>query len=164
MGEQISNWEHLTTTERSAQSIWKQVLSMIKEAGREDILQNPTVLDLGGGAGEFSKNLNAQGINCVSLDIQNLETNPGAKQVRSSAYQMPFTDNSFNIIHSHGVFDKKVYKHDFAELFAEVARVLKEKGILFSCEYPHAPKEELEKYFKLLASEGEEYYTLWEKK
>lgn len=162
MGEKINFWEHLTT-KQGASNAWKQAISMVKEVGREDILQNPIVLDLGGGAGEFSKHLNAQGINCVSLDIKELEANAGANQVRGSAYNMPFADGSFSVVNSCGVFDKNIYKHDFAELFAEVARVLKEKGVLFISE-PNPPKEELEKYFKLLTSEGEDFYTLWEKK
>lgn len=162
MGEKISNWEHLTT-ERGAKFIWEDVLSLIKEAGREDILPNLTVLDLGGGAGEFSKNLNAQGIKCISLDAQDLETNPGANQIRSIAYRMPFADNTFSLVYERGALDDKVYKPEFMRLFTEITRVLKQDGVLFICE-PHPPIKELEKYFKLLASGGEEFYTLWGKK
>lgn len=162
MGEKISDWEHLTTG-IEAKSAWKNVLSLIKEAGREDVLQNLTVLDLGGGAGEFSKNLNAQGIKCISLDAQDLETNPGANQIRGIAYRMPFADNSFGLVYERSALDDKVYKPEFTRLFTEITRVLKQDGVLFICEL-QPPKKELEKYFKLLASEGEEFYTLWGKK
>ncbi|MFH1838353.1 MAG: hypothetical protein ABH808_02570 [Candidatus Kuenenbacteria bacterium] len=81
----ISRWENTIEDSYIAQCYWDYILSAIKTNNREDILQqqNLSVLDLGGGAGEFSKNLNTKkGINCVSLDIQDLDVNPGANQIR----------------------------------------------------------------------------------
>ena len=162
-GPKILYFEHLTEGESGAESVWSHSLFAIKEAGRQDILQNPAVLDLGGGAGELSKYLNAQGIKCVSLDRQDWGTNPGANQIRGDAYQMPFADGSFNIVHCRGAFETLMYPHDFAKLFPEIARVLKARGVLSIQDRTPPPNEELAKYFKLLSS-TEGYSFLWEKK
>lgn len=159
------SWQHLTEDQRGAQRIWQYNLSAIKEIGREDILEHPVVLDLGSGAGEFSKNLNSQGINCVGLDInQGWKTNPDAKQVRGSAYHMPFADCSFDIVHGRGVFDPSVYKHDFSKLLLEIARVLKPKGILSVYEDNRDFEIELRKTFEPLTKTGKEHPALWGKK
>jgi 2-polyprenyl-3-methyl-5-hydroxy-6-metoxy-1,4-benzoquinol methylase len=83
--------EHLTTSD-DVQYVWKKISSDIKKFSKESILQNPNVLDLGGGMGEFSKYLNQRGIKCASLDIKDWPTNPGANQIKGDAYQMPFAD------------------------------------------------------------------------
>ena len=164
MGERLSFLHNLTGDQETAQDIWKNILSDIQHAGREDILQNPTVLDLGGGMGEFSKNLNTKGIHCISLDAQDLDVDPSANPVRGNAHQMPFADGSFSIVHARGAFDGILYHHDFAKLIAEVARVLKTGGILSVHDCDQPPKEEIEKYFRLLSKAEKEYSTLWEKK
>ncbi|MHC1716999.1 MAG: hypothetical protein AB9915_03920 [Candidatus Dojkabacteria bacterium] len=63
-----------------------------------------------------------------------------------------------------GIFDPRVYDHDFPKFVQEVARVLKEKGIFSICDWTTPPKEELEKYFKRISAIEKEYPTLWEKK
>lgn len=163
MREKLNNVENLTENSEVAQNIWRYVVNSIKRVGREDILENPIVLDLGGGMGEFSKNLNKQGINCVSLDIQDLEPNPGVNQVIARAQKMPFASESFNIVHERGVFDKKLYPNDVLSLLLEIVRVLKPKGILSIYDADHPEKEDLEKHFNIL-NPGKEYPTLWEKK
>lgn len=163
MREKIPSWENLTETSEGAQDTWDSIVRRIKRGGRMDILENPTVLDLGGGAGEFSKNLNAQGINCVSLDIQDLEVNPGSNQIIANARKMPFADESFNLIHECGIFDKAIYPNDVPILLREIARVLKPKGIFSIYDINHPENKDLEKYFKIL-NPGEKYVVLWEKK
>lgn len=162
MRKELPNWENLTEDSSDAAFRWRHIYSQIQKCNKTEILENPIILDLGGGMGEFSKNLNAQGINCISLDIKDLETNPGAKQVRGSAYNLPFADGSISIVHGCGVFDSSFYHHDFPKLLAEIARILKPGGVLSVFDPEAPPKEELEKYFKLL--EGEVSGTeLWEK-
>jgi len=111
--------------------MWEyNILEKLKSIGKQNVLEAPVVLDLGGGAGEFSEALNEMGITCVSLDMQDWETNPSAKQVNASAYQMPFRDKSFDLVHLRGVLDTCLYPHNFAALRTEIARVLKDGGIL----------------------------------
>lgn len=163
MGERLSFLHNLTGDQETAQDIWENILSGIQAAGREDILQNPTVLDLGGGMGEFSKNLNAKRIRCVSLDAQDLDVDQSANPVRGDFHQMPFADASFSIVHARGALDTILYHHDFAKSLAEVARVLKTGGILSIHDCDQPPKKELEKHFRLISKAGKEYSTLWEK-
>ena len=158
------DFEHLTETEQDAEWLWNQLVSMIQEVNRNDLLENsPTILDLGGRIGEFSKKINEQGINSFSLDKQTIESNSGANQVRADAYKMPFSDESFDIVCSNSMFDD-LYKIDYSQLLPEVARILKSKGVL-SVVFPNPlPISELEKYFMLLLSRGKDDATLWEKK
>lgn len=142
--------EHLTDVE-GADGIWYHIVESVKEAGRQDILSSPTVLDIGGGLGEFSKYLNSQGINCVSLDIQDLPVDPLANPVRGNIYRMPFRDASFDILHGRGVFDNAMYWHSFPKLVQEIARVLKNKGILAINDFRPPPGAELGKLFRRLS-------------
>jgi len=157
--------ENLTETESKARMAWGEVLRIIEKVGREDILENPNVLDLGGGAGEFSKYLNQHGVKSASLDIKDLITNPGAHQVRGDVHSMPFLDGAFNIVHVHGAFDVYEYKHDFDVLLSEVERVLRPKGILVIREFFHPKWQEFEKRFKQLVGFPDvNYMTVWERK
>jgi ubiquinone/menaquinone biosynthesis C-methylase UbiE len=164
MAEKMHWTENLTNDEKKADLMWDVFSRHIEEAGRNDILKNPTVLDLGGGRGEFSKFLNANGIKCVSLEIKNLETNPGANQVRADAYHIPFADKSFDMIYGMGSLDTFLYPHDFSKLLPEIARVLKDKGIFYTWDNKELNKEEVEKYFKRLLRERiEDFVGMWEK-
>lgn len=161
--EKEYDFENLTENAKDAQWIWDHVVSALKEVGRSDLLQNPTVLDLGGRAGEFSKNLNEQGIISISLDKEKVGANTGTNQVRANTYEMPFPDESFDIVASNSQFDD-LYHLDYSILLPEIARVLKAKGILSVCFPAPLPKGELEKLFNQIASKGREDLTLWEKR
>lgn len=164
MRDRMPHNEDLAENLRQAKSAWGDILTRIDTVGRQDILKNLSVLDLGGGKGEFSKYLiEKEGIKCVSLD-NNTAANPGANQVEGDAYRMPFTDGAFGMVHGQGVFDNYMYKHSFPELLTEIARVLKPKGILALHDYSRPLKAELEKKFKhLVAFDQNDYITLWEK-
>ena len=164
MSEKLSFWQHLTESPKEAKWIWADIVDEIKKVGREDILSNPTVLDIGGGMGEFSKQVNSQDVRCISLDIQNLDADKTANPVRGDVYHMPIVDTSFDIIHGRGVFDSSIYRHDFPKLIQEIARVLKARGILSVYDFTPPPAEELEKLFKRLSAGDKENPTLWEKK
>ena len=164
MTDKLHWMENLTRDEESADTMWSAFMRHVEEAGRADILKNPTVLDLGGGKGEFSKYLNANGIKSASLEIKNLEANPGANQVRADAYHMPFADGSFDVIYGRGSLDTFLYSHDFSKLLPEIARVLKDKGIFYTWDNRELNKEEAERYFrKLLKEHGDDFIGVWEK-
>lgn len=165
MHEIMSSIENLTDSSFMAKLRCDEFIDEIKKVGREDALQNAKILDVGGGIGKFSEEMNKRGIFCVSLDIKDLFTKEGANPVRADAYHMPFADASFSIVHGHGSFDADLYKHDFAKLLSEVARILKPKGILYVdyfTLFASYPSKELEKYFKKLKSK-ELKEEIWEK-
>jgi ubiquinone/menaquinone biosynthesis C-methylase UbiE len=160
--KELNFLENLTPDKKYAESIWNYVSHSIEKVGRVDILKKPKVLDLGGGMGEFSKGLNGQNIDCVSLDIEDLEKNLGANQINADAYKMPFKDESFDIIYERGLFDDNIYPHNFCKLLKEISRVLKSKGILSIYDADHPSNEELQKHFRILTP-CDEFPTLWEK-
>lgn len=162
MKERLSFSRNLTREEEDAKAVWDDVLVAIKEAGKDDILKNAIVFDVGGGMGELSKYLNAQGVRCISLDVKNLDVDASASPVRGDAHQMPFADNSFSIVHGRGIFDSFIYEHDFPKLVGEIARVLKRGGILSVYDPDPPPTQEMQKHFKLLTPDGTAP-TLWEK-
>jgi len=153
----------LTENEEDATYNWTILTRYLKFLGKGDILQNPEVLDLGGGKAMFSKYLNSQGIKCTSVDIDHFPMNPGAKQVQGDMYKLPFGKDTFNIIHTFGALDSDIYLHDFTKLVPEIARILKPGGILIIKGYPHPPISEFEKYFKMLDTERD-FQTFYEKK
>ena len=108
MEKKLSPFQHLTENSGEAMTMWQNIVSGINKIGRIDILQNPSVLDMGGGMGEFSKYLNTQGIKCVSLDSKDLSIESSASPIRGNAYQMPFADRSFSIVYGRGVFDSNI--------------------------------------------------------
>lgn len=168
MSDEMSSWHHLTRSPIEAEDLWCDVIDAINEVGRQDILSHPTVLDIGGGMGEFSKYVNSQGIHCVSLDMRTFGVPKEANPVRGDVHQMPFADASFDIVYGRGVFDDTMYPHDFPKLIREIARVLKEKGILSVYDATPPPEEELERFFKRLSPspKGKELPILpilWEK-
>lgn len=158
-----NTYQNLTENTAEAKWVWEHVVSAIKEAGREDLLSNPTVLDLGGGTGEFSKYLNEQGVAGVSLDKRKVDFNIDAKQVRASAYKMPFSDGSFDIVTNNGFFDN-IYHLDYPELLQEIVRILKNNGVLFIFAPSPLPREEIEKFFDPVITKGKDGLTLWQRK
>ena len=157
------NGEHLTEDQGEAQDIWEATVRELKKCGRGDVLNKPFVLDLGGGAGEFAKNLNKQGIFCTSLDMKQIVYKEGAHQVRADAHKIPFSDESMSIVYSRGGLDRRVYTFDYAKLISEIARVLKTKGVFIHF-IGDLPAHELEKYFTCLKKDEFNFPNIWEKK
>jgi len=164
MRERLSVFQNLTGDLETAEHVWNGISHAISRAGREDILKNPQILDLGGGMGKFSQFLNAEGINTISLDKENLEVDRTSNPVRANFYQMPFGDATFDIVSGRGINSDSTNPIDYSKLSGEIARVLKPRGVfsIFAVVPPSAL--ELEKYFTRLGSPDDEFPTLWQKK
>ncbi|PIR04192.1 MAG: hypothetical protein COV59_03340 [Candidatus Magasanikbacteria bacterium CG11_big_fil_rev_8_21_14_0_20_39_34] len=156
--------QDITNTPENAAMVYRSMVSQLNKAGRKDILDNPILLDLGGGKGELSKYLNQQGVTSISLDYDSAGVSAEANPVKADAYHMPFADSSIDIVHGRGTFDDTKYTHDFPKLIAEIARVLKPKGILSIMDYSPPPDTELEKFFKRLTDPDDDTFALWEKR
>lgn len=91
-----------------------------------------SILDVGASSGTFvelalKKGFNAQGIE-PSTDGVNTARLRGISLIQTTAERMPFEDNSFDIVHSHHVFEHLANPMDTAK---EVLRVLKPGGFAF---------------------------------
>lgn len=162
MGYSLSSTENLTDSSYMAKSIWGDVENGIKQAGREDILSNPAVLDIGGGMGNLSKCVNDQGVFCVSLEKQDVSVNNFVNPVRGDGYNLPFSHSTFDIVYERGIFDPRLYNLDQQKIIQEVARVLKRRGVFAVCDSEIPSIVEWEKHFKCISFLG--YYSFWEKK
>ncbi len=159
-----SNHENLTIDARDAESNWNNVEHFIEYAGRKDILENPTILDIGGGTAELSAYLNQRGgWKCVSIDNDGtLTKKEGAMQVRGDAKKLPFADASFEIVYEKGMFDANIYDMNWTKIIPEIHRVLKPRGLLCIVGADSPPNEELEPLFTRLNPQNS--LPIWEKK
>ena len=104
-----------------------------------DMLFNPikkhngSILEVGCGKGTLSDYIHTMGRSIVSLDIDGLElakakqTYPHLKLIQGDAQNLPFSDNSFDILISIENFE---HLPDVDQHLFEVKRVLKPNGIL----------------------------------
>jgi len=154
--ESFNALENITEDKHDAKITWYSLEKVLKKLGNANILENPTVIDLGGGLAELSKHLNTKGINCASIDIKDLKTNPNSNQVRADMYKMPFADDSADIMISTGSLDTNMYLHDRPKLLKEIARVLKSGGVL-SLTHEITPENGyvLDDNFKIISKPGD---------
>ncbi len=106
------------------------------------------ILELGSGKALFLQYAKNNGINAIGVDIEPRGDFKGS-QVIARIEQLPFPDESFDIIYSSFVFDSGVYDQDQSLMMKEAHRVLKKDGIYVTVEM-HASLNE--HYFKLIES------------
>jgi len=91
-------------------------------------LKNKTFLEVGGGNGYFSQHFEKE-TNLTVLDISKnqLDSNPASNKIIGSAYNLPFEDNSFDI-----VFCSNLLHHleNPLQAIKEMARVSKKQVII----------------------------------
>lgn len=147
--------------------IWEDLIQRMSEGYKEwleseikylkkNIPEDSKVLDVGCGGGRIPKELYPTTKNLVGLDHdeeavelveKNLASYPEIKIINGKAEDMPFEDNSFDIIACLGTFC------NFGELkekaLAEMKRVVKDDGILIiSCYSENAFEERMKMYEK----------------
>lgn len=92
----------------------------------------PCALDLGAGRGETSAYLETKGIKMIKADISQVGLRWQKDAVQAMAWKLPFTENSFDGIHS-----KDMMTHippEFREkMFSELNRITKPEGIVTLC-------------------------------
>lgn len=96
---------------------------------------NANILDFGCGAGNMVRAMTNAGFNAYGFDIA-LTDDPNTNELISSGivrtihstknYQLPFSDNTFDVIISNQVFE---HVQDYDVAIREIARILKPDGI-----------------------------------
>lgn len=120
-------------------------------------LKAKTALDVGCGPGNYCELLLGKGFEVTGVDYsQNMlaraEKNaPGAKYVRANAYELPFKDQSFDLVISIGVMQ---CLSDEERFISELCRVSKRYVILSTLRRTHRVKNSKEHLKKLLEQDS----------
>jgi len=95
------------------------------------------VLDLGCGSGAVVAQLRAGGVDAAGVDysaamvaVAHEEFGLGEHVARADASDLPFEDNSFDVVMANGVFHHLAVQHELAGSLREVFRVLRPGGRL----------------------------------
>lgn len=160
----MKDYEDITASNEEAKEEWARVKKMLKISNVQ-LPQNSNILDIGGGVGRFSKIINQEAQhNAYSLDIQNTGAEKSANPLIADASNLPFPDDTFNLVHSRGIFDQKLYKSNMQQLVSEVHRVLKTGGVLSVNDSDHPDDSFFEPFFTRVSNPTYEYSSLWRKK
>lgn len=166
-------FQHFIRNEGDASFLWLTVKIILEEAGKDQLLENPKVLDIGARQGELAKFLNNKGVQTYSIEIKEFEYNEGSRQVQADVHALPFPNESFNIIIANGVFDDLIYRFDYPTAIKEIARITRPGGVFIMLGHAINSQKvkELSQYFmridtpmtESIAFKDEEA-ILWEKK
>ena len=145
----VKNWEEGIEDESSADAMLYMLKSGLKENGI-DLNQHSKILEVGSGLGIFTEYLRKNGYNAVGVDARPR----GAVRdgiVAARIEQLPFQNNTFDIVLANGVFDTNVYEQDQTLMVQELGRILRVDGVYVSTG-PWDPKNGYENYFEMLSS------------
>lgn len=93
-------------------------------------LSSIKMLDVWCGEGNLIRHARSIGVDAHGIDVNIFHNNQDLPIVKWYISDMPFADNTFNLVHAYGVFDPRLYPQDLPKTFAEIARVMQSKGIL----------------------------------
>lgn len=132
MAEHIKAWE-----DEYGKSIWKGHYSL---GLLDPDLKKGRLLDAGCGSGKYSLPLRMRGFDVMSMDVsfkalQMLRESSIARDLdidilAGNVFQLPFMDDSFDIIWCYGVLQHLLWK-ERGSAIREFQRTLKREGILF---------------------------------
>ena len=121
------NPEDLVTKSSDAEILHSVLERILKNYGIA-LDKDTKFLEIGSGNVVFLDYLIQRGVNATGVDVS-----PNWKQASPQALarieQLPFADESFNVIFSHGVFDEGVYNQNQDDMMREISRVLKHGGM-----------------------------------
>ncbi len=91
-------------------------------------MEHKKILEVGSGDGSLVNYAKSQGLNMMGVDVRPRREDKSS-QVIARIEQLPFPDESFEVIFSYLVFDSKSYIQDHELMVQDIARVLKKGGI-----------------------------------
>lgn len=134
--------EDLTRNEQRAEYAFQEFEKLLRKHGIRLTgflkTKDVKVLEVGSGNAFFLNAAKKKGVNIVGVDARPRgETNDS--QVLARVEQLPFKDNEFNVVFSHGIFDKNIYEQDWDLMGQEISRVLKQGGVYIGLEGENHP-------------------------
>jgi ubiquinone/menaquinone biosynthesis C-methylase UbiE len=130
-------------------------------------------LEVGCGRGHFTNLLQYCGIDCIGLDaLNNFEDkkiNTEKKYfMNGSLFQLPFEENSFDLVHERMVFDdmtefQKLMDEAIIPAMKEIIRVIKPQGY-YSGNFPDKWYDHYHDHFVLVNTHLPMEFFLWQKK
>lgn len=125
------DWDNIVNNVDEAQLHYNWLNIISKQQGID--FKKARILELGSGKALFIQYAKINGINAIGVDVEPRGDFKGS-QVIARIEQLPFPDESFDIIYSSFVFDSRVYEQDQNLMMKEAHRVLKKDGIYVTVE------------------------------
>jgi ubiquinone/menaquinone biosynthesis C-methylase UbiE len=125
-GLESEDWQDSIETKDDAGLIFRMFQRILKEHGL-DLTKNLKVLEVGSGNSVFLDFLKKQEVDVVGTDVD-FRGEHESPQVVARIEQLPFKDESFDVVLSSAIFDNSVYEQDQALMIKEIVRVLKHGG------------------------------------
>jgi ubiquinone/menaquinone biosynthesis C-methylase UbiE len=111
-------------------------------------LKNVKVLEIGSGNAIFLDYMKKQGVDAVGVDVRP-RGRKDSPQVIARIEQLPFNDESFEVVFSGSVFDSSVYIQNQEMVMEEINRVLKHGGIYVGMEVGGLPAKAIDGFHLL---------------
>ena len=129
----IKGWDNNNESPESAEGFYSIFERRARDQGI-DLTKNVKVLELGSGNAMLLEYAKSQGVDIVGVEVE-----PRGKrefpQVIARIEQLPFPDETFEVVISASIFDHSEYEQDQDLMMKDVARVLKHGGIYIGAEY-----------------------------
>jgi len=126
------NWEEGVQTQESAEGMFYLLTTALTE-NKIEINSSTKILEIGSGLGVFIDYLRKNGYDATGVDAR-----PRGKIsegiVAARIEQLPFSNETFNIVVANGVFDSGVYNQDQVLMIKEISRVLATGGVYIAPE------------------------------
>jgi SAM-dependent methyltransferase len=149
---ETDRWEGSVENEKDAKGWFKAFEHRLTELGVE--IRESKVLEIGSGNNIFLKYLREQGVKAVGVGALPRGKTEGLPVVAARIEQLPFPNESFDIVVSTGVFNASEYNQDQPQMMENIARVLKPGGYYIGA--LNDTKESVEN-LKLVSSSNETF-------
>ena len=123
----MKDWEEIIETREQAESRFRELERHLKECGVQ-LDESSRVLELGSGKGKMLEIFVEKDIQAIGTDIRPRGSSE-LPQVQAHIEQLPFANDTFDLIYSNSIFDRGLYRQDHSLMIAEIVRVLKQGGV-----------------------------------
>lgn len=115
--------------EADARRMFRSFERRFKDFGIGIDLKTSKILEVGSGKSVFLDYLQKQGVDAVGVDARPRGETEGLPIVAARIEQLPFPDETFDVVLSNSVFDTSVYDQDHRLMLEEISRVLRPGGV-----------------------------------